>query len=170
MQEWTAIRNIAVRDNIALEEQFNNERLSYYVWIREIICKMVQGNDMTLTEFLQYQKLNRYYRAWIALGGRPDEIERFTRFFSLPYFLSLPVWEIATLLHADSITGPTKLQKSDPKDAEFISAVLPIASYILTDRRRANRIRALGLHSRWQAQVFSMEDSKRLISCLESLL
>jgi len=52
-------------------------------------------------------------------------------------------------------------------DVELLSVAIPLAHYVLTDRKMENRVRRLGIDAEWNTRVFSMSTVDQLFAELE---
>ena len=110
-----------------------------------------------------------YRRYWHDLGGQPSGWEGVYRFFCSPYFSELPVPYINCRLGAELLTGNEPIAPGDAMDVDLLSVALPIAHYILADRRMEQRIRKLRLDEKCGAEVYSMSTIDGLFDRLEHL-
>ena len=109
----------------------------------------------------------RYSRMWSQLGG---ELKELLNFFELDHFLSLPCNHISHTLIADLVTDPQRVvQSGDMMDVNHIAAILPIATWVFTDKDVAARVRRRRLAESWNSRVFSSSTFKELYSILEDL-
>jgi hypothetical protein len=67
------------------------------------------------------------------------------------------------------LTAQEPIAASDPMDVELLSVALPVAHYVLADRRMEQRIKKLGLDAKCDATVYSMSTIDGLFAQLEKL-
>lgn len=60
-------------------------------------------------------------------------------------------------------------QSGDSADIAHLSVVLPIATFIVTDKAMERRVKALGIDKECGAEVFSLNSSEELFSRLREL-
>jgi hypothetical protein len=111
----------------------------------------------------------QYMDYWTRLGAQPCGWEGLWNFFCSPYFNELPLPYIACRLGAELLTGNEPIATGDSKDIDLLSVALPVAHYVLTDRRMEQRIKKLGLDEMFHAEVFSMSTVDGLFGRLERL-
>ena len=70
---------------------------------------------------------------------------------------------------ADLLTGTQPILPGDMMDVELLSVAIPVAYYVLADRKMAERIKRLGIDREWNTEVYSMADIDALFEPLEVL-
>src|SRR5713101_2566187 len=96
-----------------------------------------------------------YLINWRHLGGQPPGVTGLYRFFCSSYFAHLPICRIRSQLFADLLTNAQPILPGDSMDVELLSVAIPLAHYVLTDRKMENRVRSLGIDAEWNTRVFS---------------
>jgi hypothetical protein len=115
---------------------------------------------MGISGFLQYS--NR----WKELGEHPGSLYEF---LTSDYVTSLPMVKISSRLYADLVTGNQPILSGDSTDVELLSMAIPLAQFVLTDKKMENRIKRLGIDREWNAKVFSMSTVDGLFAELAAL-
>jgi hypothetical protein len=110
-----------------------------------------------------------YFRQWHQLTGKFADWEGIGSFFTSDYFYRLPVVRISSQLHARLVTDNRPIEPGDSMDVKHLSMAIPLAHFVLTDRRMANRIVDLGIDKEWNTQVFSESTIDNLFSELEKV-
>lgn len=90
------------------------------------------------------------------LGGRPPDWEGVNKFFCSAHFSELPLPFISCRLNANLLTGNGPIAPGDPMDVELLSVALPVAHFVLADKRMELRIKQLGLDRKCRTAVYSM--------------
>lgn len=103
---------------------------------------------------------------WRSLGGIPRDLPNF---FTSEHFLALPYNHIRDRLLAEILTAPRPVTKSDSMDVSHMSVALPIATWIVTEKSLAHRVRHLKLNTKWGAEVYSLRTVHQLLEALRSL-
>jgi hypothetical protein len=103
---------------------------------------------------------------WRSLGGIPSDLPKF---FASEHFLSLPHNHIRDRLLAEILTAPRPVSKSDSMDVSHMSVALPIATWIVTEKSLAHRVRQLKLDAHWGAEVYSLRTVQHLLETLTGL-
>jgi len=110
--------------------------------------------------------LRDYLRTWAVLGGDPDQA---MPFFLSEHFLALPCNDIPFRLYAQILTIDRPAEPGDAMDIQHMAAALPIATWVLTDKSLANRVRQLGLDRAWGSKVYALRTVDGLRAELEAL-
>ncbi|NJM55806.1 MAG: hypothetical protein HC841_07875, partial [Verrucomicrobiae bacterium] len=81
------------------------------------------------------------------MGGQilPGDLPKF---FASEHFLSLPYNDIRDRLLAEILTARRPVLRSDSMDVSHMSLALPIATWIVTEKSLAHRVRQLKLDAR----------------------
>jgi hypothetical protein len=106
---------------------------------------------------------------WKELGGEPRGWEGVDKFFRSEYFTKLPSPFVGSRLGAELLTGNEPLASGDAMDVDLLSVALPVAHYVVTDKRMEQRIRKLLLDTTFSVRVFSMSTIDGLFEKLEEL-
>jgi hypothetical protein len=115
---------------------------------------------MGISGFLEYS--NR----WKTLGGQPRSLYPF---LTSDYVTSLPMVKIESQLYADLVTGNQPILSGDSTDVKLLSMAIPLAQFVLTDKKMENRIKRLGIDVEWNTKVFSMSTVDGLFAQLSAL-
>lgn len=91
------------------------------------------------------------------------------RFLRSSYFNNLPIPQIRNQLGAELLTGNQPIAPSNPMDLELLSVAVPVAHYVLADRKMSERIKRLAIDKAWHAEIYSMSDIDGLFERLERL-
>lgn len=67
------------------------------------------------------------------------------------------------------MTDDRPIEPGDSMDVKHLSMAIPLAHFVLTDRKMANRITGLGVDKEWNAKVFSESTIDSLFSELEKM-
>jgi len=103
---------------------------------------------------------------WKHHGGKLAELGRF---FDSEHFRALPQQDIQSRVYAALMTQREPIKSGDAGDVDHLALVLPIATFVLTDKRMERRLYDLGLDEKWGARVFSLASTDQLISALDAL-
>jgi hypothetical protein len=136
--------------------------------LRRFEADLISGRT-DFWNFMAAQGPLTYRHYWEQLGGHPAGWEGVFRFFASPYFSELPQPFVSSRLTAELLTGNESVSSSDPMDIDLLSIALPIAHFVLTDRRMERRIKKLGLDAKYKTAVFSMTSIEGLFAQLETL-
>ena len=90
-------------------------------------------------------------------------------FFQSQHFLALPCNDIPFRLDAQILTIDRPVEPGDAMDIQHMAAALPIATWVLTDKSLANRVRQLGLDRAWASTVYAQKTMDGLKAELEAL-
>lgn len=170
--KWEQLRNELVSKGQTYEKQLELEQRGYWDGMIEIIRKfetyMVSG-QYNFWDFMAATGPLLYRTYWRELGGQPPGWEGVDKFFRSTHFTELPLPFISCRLGADLLTGNEPIAASDPMDVELLSVALPVAHYVLTDRRMEQRIKELSLDKYCGTAVYSMPTIDGLFAQLEGL-
>ena len=117
-------------------------------------------NYIGVSGFLQYVE------HWKNLGGNPKGLHSF---LVSDYTTSLPIVQISAQLFADLVTGNQPILSGDSTDVYQLSAAIPPAQFVLTDRKMENRVKRLQIDKKWGTRVFSMSTVDGLFAELAAL-
>ncbi len=110
-----------------------------------------------------------YLTYWRELRGQPPGWEGVNGFFCSAHFSELPLPFISCRLSANLLTGNEPIAPGDPMDVELLSVALPLAHFVLADRRMELRIKQLGLDQKCGTLVYSMSTIDGLYAELEKI-
>jgi hypothetical protein len=164
------------RDNIArhmtYEGQFALEQRSFVnsmvEFARSFRSRLV-GGDIKPWEFLAVNGYETYFRRWYRLTNKAADWNGLCTFLVSRYFCELPAIKIAAQLHAKLVTGDRPIESGDSMDVQHLSLAIPVAHFVLTDRKMANRVMELGIDTEWNTKVFSESTIDCLFAELERL-
>lgn len=117
-------------------------------------------------EWMGVSGFHEYVEHWKNLGGDPKSLHSF---LISSYTTSLPVIEISAQLFADLVTGNQPIMSGDSTDVEQLAVVIPLAQFVLTDKKMENRVKRLGIDQKWGTKVFSMSTVDGLFAELDAL-
>jgi hypothetical protein len=120
-------------------------------------------------EYFAAMGYDRYFGEWRRLTDRFADWEGLCNFLISDYFYELPAVKIRSQLHAKLVTDNRPIEAGDPMDVNHLSVALPVAHFVLTDRKMANRIAELGIDKEWNTAVFSESTIDSLFSELEKI-
>jgi hypothetical protein len=121
---------------------------------RSFRAKLVSGR-IEFWEYFAFSGYERYFREWHRLTGKFADWEGLGGFFTSDDFYQLPIVRISSQLHAKLVTDKRSIEPGDSMDVKHLSMAIPLAHFVLTDRKMANRIMDLGIDREWNARVFS---------------
>jgi hypothetical protein len=154
------------------EEQFALERRSLIDsmadFARSFKNKLVDGK-IDFWEYFASLGFGSYFQEWHRLTGKFADWDGIGTFLTSDYFYGLPVVRISSQLHAKLVTDNRPVEPGDSMDVKHLSMAIPLAHFVLTDRKMANRILGLGIDKEWDAKVFSESTIDDLFSELEKL-
>lgn len=110
--------------------------------------------------------LLQYSDRWKKFGRNPRSL---FEFLTSEYVKSLPIVKISSQLYADLVTGNQPILSGDSMDVELLSMAVPLAQFVLTDKKMENRIKRLGIDVEWNTKVFSMSTVEGLFIELAAL-
>jgi hypothetical protein len=125
--------------------------------------------DVEPWEFLAAQGYEKYFREWHRLTNKWADWEGLCNFFVSAYFCELPIVKISSQLHAKLVTDNRPIEFGDSMDVKHLSLAIPVAHFVLTDRKMANRITELGIDREWNAKIFSESTIDNLFAELEKI-
>lgn len=129
----------------------------------------LQAGIPDIWDMLGVTGVGLYNVFWKELGGQPPGLSGLIEFLKSEYFMSLPICKIRAQLYADLVTGNEKIQSGDSMDIELLAVAIPLANFLLIDKKMENRVKRLGIDKEWGAQVFSMATIDGLIAELEEV-
>jgi hypothetical protein len=106
---------------------------------------------------------------WHRLTGKFADWDGLGNFFISDYFYQLPVVRISSQLNAKLVTDNRPIEPGDSMDVKHLSLAIPVAHFVLADRKMANRILKLGIDKEWNAKIFSESTIDDLFAELEKI-
>jgi hypothetical protein len=159
-------RHRSYSEQLALEQRaFVNGMVDF---ARSFQRRLPTG-DIQPWEFLAVQGYETYFRRWFRLTNKWVDWGGLCDFLASDHFYSLPVVKISSQLHAKLVTDNRRIETGDSMDVKHLSLAIPLAHFVLTDRKMANRITDLGIDKEWNAQVFSEPTIEVLFAELEKI-
>lgn len=168
--EQLRCKNIA-RDR-TYAEQFALEQRSFvdaFVDFARSFRSRLPAGNIKPWEFWAAQGYEGYFREWHRLTNKLSDWDGLCNFFVSDYFYELPVVKISSQLHAKFVTDNRPIEHGDSMDVKHLSLAIPLAHFVLTDRKMANRITELGIDKEWNTKVFSESTIDSLFSELEKI-
>jgi hypothetical protein len=154
------------------EEQFAFEQRSFVDsmadFARSFKDKLASGK-IEFWEYFASLGYEGYFRQWRRLTGKFADWEGLGTFFTSDYYYQLPAVRISSQLHAKLVTDDRPIEPGDSMDVKHLSMAVPLAHFVLTDRKMANRITELGIDREWNAKVFCESTIDGLFSELERI-
>ena len=170
--DWELLRERLVAKGQAFEKQLKVEQHGYLdamaAGLRKFQESILAGRHDVYAYFAAHQPL-LYRHFWATLRGDPPDWEGVANFFRSPHFSELPQPFIGCRLVADLLTGNEPIEPSDPMDVQFLEIALPVAHFVLTDKRMERRVKRLKLDSKYGASVYSMSSIEGLLKRLANL-
>jgi len=171
-RRWEQLRTELVSKGQTYEKQLELELRGYWDAVVEI-QKGFESNFAAgrhdFWNFMAAQGGLLYLNYWRELGGRPPGWEGVNRFFFSAHFSELPLPFVSCRLNANLLTGNEPIRPGDPMDVELLSVALPLAHFVLADRRMERRIKQLGLDQKCSTFIYSMSTIDGLFAELEKL-
>ena len=153
-------------EQVALEQRaFVNAMVDF---ARSFRNRLPTG-DVKPWEFLAAQGYEAYLRQWHRLTNKRADWDGLCKFLVSGYFFGLPVVKISSQLYARLVTDNRPIESGDSMDVKHLSLAIPVAHFVLTDRKMANRITELGIDREWNAAVFSESTIDDLFAELEKI-
>jgi hypothetical protein len=160
------LKNRTYSEQFVLEQRaFVNSMVDFSRSYRE----RLPTGDIQPWEHLAAVGYARYFGEWHRLTNRFADWEGLCNFFVSDHFYELPVAKISSQLHAKLVTDNRPIEPGDSMDVKHLSLAIPMAHFVLTDRKMANRIAELGIDKEWNAAVFSESTIDGLFAELEKL-
>jgi hypothetical protein len=171
-RDWENLRQRLVAEGQTYERQVDKEVYGHWSGTVELVKKfeanLIAGRH-DFWDFMGASGALLYRTVWNELGGEPRDWVGLDGFFRSPCFSELPGPYIGARLCAALVTGNEAIKTGDAMDVDLLEIALPVAHYVLTDHRMALRIRELGLDTKCNAQVFSMQTIDGLFAELEKI-
>ncbi len=169
---WEELRREFVAQKKTYEQQLRNEERGYadalIQKVREFEKGLAEGRS-DFWDLMGVQGALLYKVYWKELGGQPPGIDGLYEFFCSRYFNNLPVARIHAQLGADLLTGNQPILPGDMMDVELMGVAIPVAHWVLTDKKMSERIKRLGVDAEWHTEVYSMAEIDQLFDRLERL-
>ena len=125
--------------------------------------------DIKPQEFLAAHRYEEYFRQWHLLTNKWADWDGLCNFLVSDYFCELPAVKVRSQLYAKLVTDNRPIESGDSMDVRHLSLAIPVAHFVLTDRKMANRITELGIDKEWNAAVFSESTIDKLFAELEGI-
>lgn len=153
---------------ISLRESVKESSVRGFEKIRQELRAKGQSYDDQLERELNAfgKTFPEYLVRWQSLGNPPRDLYKF---MTSDYVRSLPAVKITAQLFADLVTGNQPIMTGDPGDVDLLSTAIPLAHFVLTDKRMERRIRRMGIDREWNTKVYSMSTADDLFAELENL-
>jgi hypothetical protein len=168
--EELRLRNVArgrtYDEQFALEQRALIDSMADFA--RSFKSKLIAGR-VEFWEYFAAAGYKSYFQEWHRLTGRSSDWEGLGKFFTSDYFYRLPAVKISSQLHARLVTDKRPIEPGDSMDVKHLSLAIPLAHFVLTDRKMANRIVELGVEKEWNTKVFSESTIESLFSELEKI-
>jgi hypothetical protein len=166
--EQLRLKNIA--RGRTYEEQFALEQRSLIDSMADFARSFknkLAGGKIEFWEYFASLGYESYFQQWHRLTGNFADWEGIGSFFTSDYFYGLPAVRISSQLHAKLVTDNRAIEPGDSMDVKHLSLAIPLAHFVLTDRKMANRIMELGIDREWNTKIFSESTIDDLFSQLE---
>lgn len=164
------------RENVASHrtyaEQFALERRSFVnamVAFAKSFRSRFPAGDIKPWELLAVNGYQAYFRQWHRLTNKSADWDGLCAFLVSDYFCELPAVKISSQLHAKLVTDDRPIEPGDSMDVEHLSLAIPLAHFVLADRKMVKRIEELGIDKEWNAKVFSESTIESLFAELERI-
>ena len=171
-RKWEELRQKLVANGQTYEKQLELELHGYWDAMVELV-KRFYGNMSAgrhdAWDFMGAHGAFLYRTYWRELGGQPPDWDGVYKFFCSTHFSELPLPFVSCRLNANLLTGNEAIAPGDPMDVELLSVALPVAHFVLADRRMEVRIKQLGLDRNCSTEVYSMSTIDGLFKRLEGL-
>ena len=126
----------------------------------------VKSGSIDFWQWMGVSQFQEYVAHWKNLGGDPRSLHSF---LISSYTTALPVVEISAQLFADLMTGNQPIMSGDSADVDQLASVIPVAQFVLTDKKMENRVKRLRIDQKWGTKVFSMSTLDGLFAELIAL-
>jgi hypothetical protein len=168
--EELRLKNVARKrtyaEQFALEQRaFVNSMVNFSKSFGEKLFKQ----EVQWWEPLTAQAYEAYFAEWRHLTHKFADWEGLCNFLVSDYFFELPAVKISAQLCAKLATDNRPIEFGDSMDVNHLSMAIPLAHFVLTDRKMANRIKGLEIDRDWGCQVFSESTIDDLFAELEKL-
>lgn len=171
-RSWEELRQRCVAEKRTFEAQLVLEQQGYWESYIELIRRYRENLMSGRYNFYDLMAATGpllYRKVWNDMGGKPEDWAGLEGYFRSPYVAELPVPYINCRLVADLVTGNEAVVGSDSMDVDLLAVGLPIAHYVVADRRMELRIKNRGLDTKCGTAVFSMRTIDGLFTALEKL-
>jgi hypothetical protein len=169
---WENLRQEYVAKGRTYDKQLEEEQRGYAdatIYKIQRFQGKISSGVSDFWDFMDVQGPLAYHAHWKQLGGKPNGLEGLHLYFCSSHFNNLPIVRIRCQLGADLLTGNQPILSGDVMDVELLSVAIPVAHYVLTDRRMSNRIARLGIDREWNTEIYSISDAEGLFERLEGL-
>lgn len=142
-RKWEELRLELVAKRQTYEKQLELEPRGYWDAMVEIVTKFERNMAAGRYDFWDFMAATGaliYRTYWRELGGQPPGWEGVNKFLCSTHFSELPLPFISCRLNANLLTGDEPIAPGDPMDVELLSVALPVAHFVLADRRMELRI------------------------------
>jgi hypothetical protein len=160
------LRQRIVQQGLTFEQQLEIELHGTYDGYIQLLAKKIAAEKTGAPSYWDLAggaPTVELVRIWEGLGGNQ---QNFHHFFESDHFRALPWPDIQGRLHASLYTQSKPIESGDVGDIDHLSLVLPIATFVVTDKRMEYRVRALGLDAKWGARVYSLSTTDALLADL----
>ncbi len=171
-RKWEELRQKLVAERRTYEKQLELELHGYWDGLRELVKRFHSNIAVGRHDFWDFMGATGaflYRTYWRDVGGQPPDWDGVYKFFCSTYFSELPLPFVSCRLNANLLTGNEAIAPGDHMDVELLSVALPVAHFVLADRRMELRIKQLGLDKKCNTEVYSMSTIDGLFSRLEGL-
>jgi hypothetical protein len=159
------IRKQLVAEGVTFDAQVEEERRGYAGAVAALFEKALSP-DPSFWDSLGITALTVPFRNWMHLGG---SMPQFGPFLVSRYLHSMPLPRIETRLMAKLLTSNEVIQPGDSNDVSHLALVLPVATFVVTDKAMERRVSELGFDREWGAGVYSLSSSDALFAKLAAL-
>jgi len=167
-----------------MRQQFSVENRTYETQLQKELSGFADGlqrcwsdwefrsraGQLTAGDVLAMIGPGLYERYWTTLRNKPVGRAGLLSFFRSPFFTDLPMNKISSQLFADLLTGNEPVRHGDPMDVHLLSVAIPVAHFVLTDKRMERRVVRRAIDKDFDTKVFSMKTLDVLLAELEALM
>lgn len=167
-----SLRQKNVAKGRTYDEQFALEQRSFINSMADFarsFSKKVLSGKFEFWEYFALDGYERYFQEWHRLTGKLSDWEGLGGFFTSETFYQLPIVRISSQLYAKLVTDSRPIEPGDSMDVKHLSMAIPMAHFVLTDRKMANRIIGLGIDREWNAKVFCESTVEDLFAEFEKI-
>ncbi len=170
--KWEELRKEYVSKGQTYDAQLELEQRGQADAMMLMIERFQENYRTGKVSFMEYMSVVgffQYLSAWRGWGGKPPDFSGLHAFICSDYYHRLPVNRIGRQLGAELLTSEQPILSGDSMDVEMLSVALPIAHFVLTDKKMETRLKKLHIDSDHKTRVFSMSSVDGLFSELEEL-